>query len=119
MYQYYYSSTSTNYLTITSWSDPITFVCVLLIDKILLVPFCDIIIDIDGMLTIPLLSLLISLVSSIIYYYYCIRTNEKKRLFSNTILKRRKGEIAACLLSSLLQNSLADVIIPLIGIYYL
>ena len=68
MYQYYYSSTSTNYLTITSWSDPITFVCVLLIDKILLVPFCDIIIDIDGMLTIlTILSLLISLVSSIYY----------------------------------------------------
>ena len=68
MYQYYYSSTSTNYLTITSWSDPITFVCVLLIDKILLVPFCDIIIDIDGMLTISTIhSLLISLVSSILY----------------------------------------------------
>ena len=68
MYQYYYSSTSTNYLTITSWSDPITFVCVLLIDKILLVPSCDIIIDIDGMLTIlTILSLLISLVSSIYY----------------------------------------------------
>ena len=55
-------------LTITSWSDPITFVCVLLIDKILLVPFCDIIIDIDGMLTISTIhSLLISLVSSILY----------------------------------------------------
>ena len=68
MYQYYCSSTSTNYITITSWSDPITFVCVLLIDKILLVPFCDIIIDIDGMLTIlTILSLLISLVSSIYY----------------------------------------------------
>ena len=56
------------HLIITSWSDPITFVCVLLIDKILLVPFCDIIIDIDGMLTISTIhSLLISLVSSILY----------------------------------------------------
>ena len=74
MYQYYCNSTSTNYLTITSWSDPITFVCVLLIDKILLVPFCDIIIDIDGMLTIlTILSLLISLVSSI--YYIVLHPN--------------------------------------------
>ena len=77
MYQYYCSSTSTNYLTITSWSDPITFVCVLLIDKILLVPFCDIIIDIDGMLTI-LTTFFIDF-SRFFYILYCAASELMKR----------------------------------------